>query len=99
VTYFLRRLVEQMLAIEKAMEVIKDRGEVYGHPANVHAKVARLWSAYLGTDIEAKDVALMMLLFKLGREMNSHNEDNVVDAHGYLSAYERILRREAGEDD
>ena len=32
-----------------------------------------------------------MVLFKLGRELTNEGEDNLVDMHGYLMVYERIL--------
>jgi hypothetical protein len=83
-------------AAHKAIEVTRGRQQMYGHPAEVTAKVAPLWSAYLGVVVKPKDVALLMLLYKIGREMNRHKEDNLVDAHGYLLVYERILKREAG---
>ena len=56
-------------AAEKAIEVTKERMAEYGHPANVHGHVSRLWSAYLGLNLSSRDIALMMVLFKMGREM------------------------------
>ena len=82
-----------MNAAEKAIEVTKERMAKYGHPAEVHEKVARLWSGYLGGTVSTTDVALMMVLFKMGREMTRPGEDNRVDMHGYLLAYERILEK------
>ena len=83
-----------MNAAEKALEVTKERSDKYGHPASVYQGVARLWSAYLGRVVDPEDVALMMMLHKMGREMYRHNEDNLVDMHGYLLVYERILESE-----
>ena len=83
-------------AAEKAIEVTKQRSDQYGHPRKVYASVSRLWSSYLdlARPITPKDVALMMVLFKMGREMSKTGEDNLVDMHGYLDVYERILREE-----
>lgn len=83
-------------AAHKAIEVVyQHREEEYGHPSEVYAKIAPLWSAYLGREITPEDVSLLMVLFKIGREMNRHKMDNLVDAHGYLLVYERILERKA----
>ena len=79
-------------AAEKAIEVTQERMAKYGHPAKVFRPVSRLWSAYLGITLTPKDVALMMVLHKMGREMTKAGEDNRVDMHGYLLAYERILK-------
>jgi len=79
---------------EKALEITQERMAEYGHPAEVFRPVSRLWSAYLGVTLSPKDVALMMVLHKMGREMTKRGEDNRVDMHGYLLAYERILNRE-----
>lgn len=87
-------------AAHKAIKLVYgDRPEQYGHPTEVYERTARLWSGYLGVNVGIRDVALMMVLFKLGREMNKPSPDNVVDAHGYLLVYERILKREAEESD
>jgi hypothetical protein len=87
---------------DKAIELVYgDRYEAYGHPSDVYSHVADLWSAYLGVKyrpVTVKDVALMMTLFKIGRGMERHSDDNVVDAHGYLLVYERILNRLAGKE-
>ncbi len=66
----------------------------YGHPADVHERVARLWSGFLGIEVSVKDVSLLMTLFKMGREVTQQGEDNLVDMHGYLLVYERILDKE-----
>ncbi len=81
-------------AAEKALVITQERMAEYGHPADVYRPVASLWSGYMGVVMSPKDVALMMVLFKMGREMTKTGEDNRVDMHGYLLAYERILHRE-----
>ncbi len=88
----LRKEVMPENAAEKAIEVTQERMAEYGHPAEVYEPVSRLWSGYLGGPVTAVDVALMMVLFKMGREMIKAGEDNRVDMHGYLLAYERILK-------
>lgn len=41
-------------------------------------------------DITPKDVAMMMTLFKMSRELNSHKDDNIIDAIGYMGLTERM---------
>ena len=63
-----------------------DRQQSYGNPEDTHGVIAELWNGYMraknatiwGADaepmrlpqLEPKDVALMMVLFKIGRELN-----------------------------
>jgi hypothetical protein len=44
-----------------------DREKDYGDKVHNHNNIARLWSAYLDTKIEAHDVAVMMVLLKIAR--------------------------------
>ncbi len=91
-------MTDERTAAEKALEVTEKRMAQYGHPAEVYQHTAALWTSYLGTRVNLidritpQDVALMMVLFKMGREMNWPGEDNLIDMHGYLLVYERILK-------
>ena len=40
--------------------VCSDRNLQYGEPEDNFSDIARLWSAYLDTDLGAEDVAIMM---------------------------------------
>ena len=83
----------QQLA-EKAIDLVYgQRGKDYGHPYDDYTRTAALWSALIGHEITAEQAALMMVLVKLSREMNRPKDDNIVDAHGYLLVYGRILER------
>lgn len=79
-----------------------DRQQSYGNPEDTHGVIAELWNGYMraknatiwGADaepmrlpqLEPKDVALMMVLFKIGRELNGAGcKDNMVDAAGYIA--------------
>ncbi len=74
-----------------------DRQQSYGNPEDTHRVIAEMWSGFMrakiSTDvidyhamISPKDVALMMVLFKIGRELNGAGcEDNMVDAAGYIA--------------
>ena len=61
-----------------------ERQDDYGSPSESFARIAALWSAYLGHTVTGKDVAVCMALLKIAREMNSHKRDNLLDAAGYI---------------
>lgn len=74
-----------------------DRQQSYGNPEDTHGVIAELWSGFMMAKlstgvvdyhamISPKDVALMMVLFKIGRELNGAGcKDNMVDAAGYIA--------------
>ena len=78
--------------MDEAKEITgNDRMKQYGHPKENFAHIASLWNSYLGNKgmlatgyLEAKDVALMMVLFKIAREQAGHKRDNLVDGAGYF---------------
>lgn len=61
-----------------------ERQDDYGSPAESFARIAALWSAYLGHTVTGKDVAVCMALLKFSREAHSHKRDNLLDAAGYI---------------
>ena len=78
--------------LEKAMQATTERAVQHGKPENVFARIAGLWSAYLGKELTATDVALMMTLFKVARAQgNPGNEDTWVDIAGYAACGAEIV--------
>ena len=71
------------------------RQDAYGHPANDFSRTAALLNIILAgklrDDLDAADVALMMVCVKLSREVNKHGRDNLVDAAGYLETRRMVL--------
>lgn len=76
--------------------ICNDRNEQYGEPEDSFKAVSEYWRTYLehnclvpdiGFHIEARDVAIMMALFKLGRMETSYfqNYDSFIDAIGYMA--------------
>ena len=70
--------------------VCGDRDKQYGPPENSFRAIATMWNAYLDDRLtiylNARDVAVMMALFKVARIMTGHGKaDNWVDACGYLA--------------
>lgn len=71
--------------LARAQEIINgEKQDDYGDPSVCCGKIAAMWSAYLGREISRKDVACMMVLFKMARESQRHKPDNLLDAAGYI---------------
>ena len=74
-----------------------ERQDQYGRPEDSFDRIARYWSVYLENvnphDLDALDVAHMMVLFKAARMQGQKpSRDNYVDAAGYLAiAADRLL--------
>ena len=64
-----------------------DRQQDYGSPAKNFEDIAGLWNSYIsatGRDkLEARDVAHMMILMKVSRNIHKPKRDNWVDMAGY----------------
>jgi len=74
--------------------VYGDRERTYGTPAKNLNQIARLWSAYLDTEITAHEVCDMMILLKIARlQNNPEHRDSLVDVAGYAALKERIQER------
>lgn len=67
----------------------RDRQKNYGHPVDNFRRIADLWNSYLMNrkypedHIAIEDVAWMMVLLKIARDLNSPTRDNLVDTVGY----------------
>jgi hypothetical protein len=64
-------------------DLVKERGSDYGHPKIDFTRTAGMWSAYLGFEVKAEDVPMMMILLKVSRQKNKYKEDNLNDIQGY----------------
>lgn len=93
--------LERVAILDVAREcVCHNREADYGSPEDSFETIAKLWSAYTGSRIEAKDVAVMMVLLKAARIAGgSRSMDNWVDIAGYAACggeiMERIMKWEA----
>lgn len=71
---------------EACVCVCGHRVQDYGSPEDNFARIGRLWSAYLGIDISALDVAMMMCLFKAARiKTGTGTADSFIDLAGYAA--------------
>lgn len=71
-------------ALDKAKTFIcGDRDRDYGSPKGSFELIAKLWSAYLGVDLKARDAGIMMALLKIARLKTSGKVDSSLDLIGY----------------
>ena len=70
---------------EAARLVSVDRAAQYGDAEESFCRIAGLWSAYLGIEIKATDVALMMCCLKISRAKGGGSGDSWIDIAGYAA--------------
>jgi hypothetical protein len=75
--------------LEEAGNIISGNRDLqYGEPEESFTAIADLWNAYIDKTITltAKDVAMMMVLFKVAREATGQSKpDNLIDIAGYAA--------------
>jgi hypothetical protein len=86
--------IDPTIATEAVGLVSADRQKAYGHPAKNFEDIARLWSVVLGYEVTAAQVGLCMVQVKIAREIHVKKRDNLVDAVGYLLAYDATKEEE-----
>ncbi len=81
-----------MTILDKAAEIVSgERQKQYGHVKDNFELIARLWGGYLEkSDLNASDVAHMMILLKVARASahGNYHEDSCVDIAGYARCLE-----------
>ena len=66
--------------------VCGEREQDYGSPEDNFNRIATYWSAHLGMEITAEDVAVMMALLKIARiGTGTATDDSWVDLAGYAA--------------
>jgi Domain of unknown function (DUF6378)/Domain of unknown function (DUF4406) len=87
-----RKLVVLPVEIEAASLTRNgDRQRVYHHPKHDFTRTAMMWSGYLGTEVTAQDVALMIAMVKISRlRATPDHHDSIVDLIGYSICYSRL---------
>jgi hypothetical protein len=73
--------------LEDARGLIEgDRQEQHGDPKKCHDEIAKLWTWWTGIQIDAHDVAMMMMLLKTARiKTGGYNRDCYVDGPAYFA--------------
>jgi hypothetical protein len=103
----LQKKVAPKSILEEALEITtKDRPDSYDHPAENFERTAILWNAYLASrsvcggllkKLSNRDVAYMMVLFKMAREIHKPGRDNRIDMAGYVNCAQRIIDKESAD--
>ncbi len=74
--------------------VTKDRNNQYGEPEENFENIAAFWSDYLNVTVDARDVGVMMILFKVARAMESGGTlDTYIDIAGYAACTGEMITR------
>ena len=82
--------------LEEAQRLIRgDRDQEYGDVSVSFERIANMWTAYLGTDVNEADVASMMILLKTSRTRNGYHRDSFVDIAGYAALAGVVVGGEA----
>jgi hypothetical protein len=80
-----------------------DRNADYGHPLDDYSKNAgainALFAHKLRENFTAADVALIMVVVKLSRQVNRPKRDNMVDAAGYAWVANACIEEKARRDE
>lgn len=71
--------------LEKVLDAVTRGEQTYGAPEFCFDAIAVVWSAYLEKELDARDVAVMMVMFKAIRDRRRPvvNDDNLIDMAGY----------------
>jgi hypothetical protein len=82
----------QTVIDEVTQAVMADRNLDYAPPEDNFARIADLWTTYLGHEISPYDTAIMMVLLKVARAMHSpHLLDHLVDGAGYFACAADVM--------
>ena len=86
-----KKYIDHTIAEEAIELVTGNRQAQYGHPSRNFKDTADLWSVILGVTVTPEQVALCMVQVKVAREIHNPKRDNLVDAVGYLLAYDACI--------
>ena len=86
--------------LDEAKRIVSGpRRRDYDHPLPNHQRIAALWQSYLDIrkpgDLRPDDIAMMMILLKIAREVYTPKRDNMVDVCGYASCIDAIRQAES----
>lgn len=88
-----------MNVLERANEIVQERGKSYGHPYDDFTRTAKLWSAILGVEVTADQVIKCMICVKLSRlSATPHHQDSIDDVAGYDWCLDEVVKVMRGVD-
>ena len=93
-----------MMISDKEKTILEDAAEIvagarrvdYGDASRSFERIAKLWSAYLGSVVSAHDVVQLMILLKVSRSKEGIDRnglpqfDSLVDIAGYTACAQLI---------
>jgi hypothetical protein len=71
-----------------------DRRADYGHPYDFYLRVSKLWEGITGVPFTPQQIGLMMVAFKIAREVGARKRDNLVDIAGYARTLEMTYEKQ-----
>lgn len=78
--------------LTEAHNAVTARGTNYGDARDNFQRIATLWSALLGIDIQPHQVSAMMIAVKLARLQNDpRHHDSMIDIAGYAALWSECL--------
>ncbi len=84
--------VDPTLPSDALQTMTGPRMTTHGDPHDTQARIAQMWTGYLGTDVSPTDVALMMVMVKQARSRAAYDRDHYLDAIAYLLLAESLAR-------
>ena len=90
-------MIDHSIPVEAVRLVSRDRQDTYGSPEENLTRIAAMWAGYLGHEVTAEDVALMMVLVKISRSKAGYSRDNAVDGVAYFMIHDGMARYNDGE--
>lgn len=81
--------------LNRAKEIVTGhRTEAYGSPEDNFKRIASYWSTYLNHEITTVNVADMMILLKMARNVGGTGSiDNYIDIAGYAACAGEIFEQ------
>lgn len=87
--------VKKPILLEANDIINGDRAEKYGHPYEGYKRcidmINALFSHKIQVPFEPQDWPLMMICFKLTREVYQQERDNMRDVAGYTGCHEKVI--------
>lgn len=84
--------------LNKAHDIVFERSEEkerqYGPFIECNERIAKIAQVLCQKDITTKDIYLIQIAIKLGRESFNHKQDNLLDAAAYIGALDDYYEQE-----
>jgi len=76
---------------DEVEEILLQRHKDYGTPKENFTLIAKYWSIFLGIEITAEQIPLMMILMKASRgQKNPKHKDTILDIIGYAKCLQEL---------